>query len=126
MTADPELWAQIMESYGAASSILVEVSDYFYISSPEEVQLFPCGWCPRGHVVLHTKCYGHEVSTYDEDLDKAFDTLEGMMKVDVFYMGCNAVLGWERKLYWDEPTYTIRGHGTCVVVQKLYKEEENE
>ncbi len=115
---DPELWAQIMESYDDPYKS-VRIMEAFYISSPDEVELFNCGWCPGGHVILHTHKHGHQVEAYDEDLHEAFCTIEGQMKNDAFYMGCNAVLGWERKLYWDEPTYTIRGHGTCVIAQKL-------
>lgn len=93
-----------------------DVTELFYLKDPSEVELIKAGH-PSGYQVLHHHRFCHSVKEVGDNLDDAIEKIENRMRVDAFYMECNAVIGWEIFVYWDEEPTTCGGSGNCVLLQ---------
>lgn len=94
-----------------------DVQDYFYLTDPSGVELIPAQH-PSGYQVLAHHRFCHSVRITAPGMDEALAGLDKVMRREAFYMGCNAVIQYERQVFWDEETYTCGGTGNCVLLKK--------
>lgn len=90
----------------------------FYIDGPDDVSIYTHGFSPRGYYITRSVGPCHRVNITAGSIEDAFYIVVDRMREDAFYLGCNAVIGWECILHaWEEPI-ACAGTGTCVVLKK--------
>jgi len=87
----------------------------FYVDSAEDVILHTTGRClPKQRILSYLRT-NFSVRFYSYDVDELFEMTNKKMREAAFYLGANAVVGYEREVYlWEDPPY-CEGKGTCVI-----------
>ena len=99
MTIPPEYWGMFGIPYTGYED---KKPDAFYCESPADVSIFQSPWVAGTRSVAYR---GPTTVTIEVDtIAEAFYIIDDCMKERAFYMGCNAVVGYERDLHvWEEP-----------------------
>jgi hypothetical protein len=102
----------IIDGPDAADEDQDEVVGGYDCPTWEHVKLLASPWMAGSYVLKHRGPIKLEFTV--DTLDEAVDESEERLMKEAFYMGGNAVLGWERNIHlWETPIRVETG-GTCV------------